>query len=367
MKKEKISLALQGGGSHGAYTWGIMERLLEEEVLDIRGFCGTSVGAVNSTIIVYGIQKNGVQGAIDLLEKFWKEVSLTSRFLLPNSSWIDNHFFYGNMDFSPYYQTFNYLINHFSPYQLNPFDINPLKQILLKLIDFDELKESKIKLFVAATNVKNGTSKVFSLQDLTIDSVLASTCLPYLYQAVEINGEYYWDGGYTGNPPIYPLIYGTDAKDVLLIQINPFRNKKVPKQVAEIKDRVNEISFNATLMAEMRMIMQGYDVGGKIKNIYFQMIPSDNVLDKFDFSSKLNTSWEFLNNLRQLGRASAETWLKKDLKLVGNKSSPLIEDFFGYIEENWLHEMVRKPARHLEEHPIGEDTTKIKSKEKVYN
>jgi NTE family protein len=357
MKKEKISIALQGGGAHGAYTWGIMEKLLEEDILDIRGFCGTSVGAVNSALIVHGLQKKGTAGAIELLEKFWREVSLTT-ITLPPFNWLDNHVFHGNMDKSPYYQVFSFMINHFSPYQFNPFNINPLANILEKLIDFEELRTSKIKLFVAATKVTSGSSKVFYLPEITLDAILASCCLPYLYQSVEINGEYFWDGGYTGNPPIYPLIYGTDAKDVLLIQINPLREKEIPKEVTEIKDRVNEISFNISLMAEMRMITQGYDIEGEIKNVFFQIIPADEMLADLNFSSKMNTSWEFLNDLRQLGREAATNWLKSNLQFVGKKTSPVIKDLFGFVEENWLHEMIKKPARHLKENPIPQKTEK---------
>ncbi|MGZ3863578.1 MAG: patatin-like phospholipase family protein [Bacteroidia bacterium] len=358
MKKEKISLALQGGGAHGAYTWGVVEKLLEEDVLDIRGFCGTSVGAVNSTLIVHGMQRNGSKGAIDLLEKFWRQVSLTSTFMLPQSSWIDNHIFNGNMDFSPYYQAFDFITNHFSPYQFNPCNINPLKNILEELVDFGELRQSKIKLFIAATKVQSGTSKVFHLPEINVNAVLASACLPYLYQTVEVNGEYYWDGGYTGNPPIYPLIYGTDTKDILLLQINPLKEKKIPRDVSGISDRINEISFNVTLMAEMRMIMRGYDIAGEVKDVRFHMVPSDDALADLHFSSKVNTSWGFLNHLRQLGRNSATEWIKNDLKYVGKKTCPLLQEIFGFEEENWLHEMVNKPALHLEEKPIGKGNEK---------
>jgi NTE family protein len=358
MKKEKIALALQGGGSHGAFTWGVMEKLLEEEVLDIRGFCGTSVGAINSAMIVHGFQKNGHQGAIELLGKFWKEISQVSAFVMPQGNWIDNNLFNGNLDFSFAYQTFNYLGNYFSPYQFNPLNINPLKSILLKLIDFEELKKSDIKLFVAATNVKKGCCKVFSLSEISVNALLASACLPYLSQAIEIDGEFYWDGGYSGNPPIYPLIYGTDSKDILLIQINPIWSKNLPKEVSEIADRMNEISFNASLKAEMRMITMGYELEGALKNVYFQLIQSDGVLDDLNFSSKINTSWEFLNRLRKLGRQSAEKWITNEMKFVGKKSSDLIKEMFGYVEEDWFYEMVKKPAQHLKAHPIKNESEK---------
>ena len=350
MKKRKISFALQGGGSHGAFTWGVMEKLLEEDVLDIRGFCGTSAGAINSAIIVHGLQKNGNKGALDLLEKFWTEISKISTFITP--SWIDNNLFNGNMDFSPTYQAFNYFKEYLSPYQFNPLNINPLQDVLLKLIDFEKLKESNIKLFVSATNVKKGSCKVFCTTDISLNALLASASLPYLYQAVEVDGEYYWDGGYTGNPPIYPLIYGTDSKDILLVQLNPIWSKKIPKNMSNITDRVNEITFNESLKAEMRMITRGYGIEGQIKDTYFHLISSDSFIDDLDFSSKINTSWEFLNRLREQGRTAAEKWIKEDLQFVGKKSSESINKMFGYIDEDWLHEMVHKPSKHLRECPM---------------
>jgi NTE family protein len=353
MKKEKIAFALQGGGAHGAFTWGVMEKLLEENVLDIRGFSGTSVGAVTSALIVHGLQRNGARGAIDLLESFWTEVSQRSRFFMPPSTWLDNTFSNGNLDATPWYQSFSYVINHFSPYQFNPLDINPMRDILEKLIDFDQLKESKVKLFVAATKVKNGSSKVFCLSEMSLNALLSSTCLPYLTQAIDVDGEFYWDGGYTGNPPIYPLIYGTDSKDIMLIQLNPIIRTQIPKSVSEIQNRINEISFNASLEAEMRMLVRGYDVGGIVKDNFFQLISVDHLFKELNFSSKLNTSWDFLSRLRSLGHEAAERWLKDELQLVGNSTSPLINRMFGQVHTDWMEEMVHKPSRHLKQNPIG--------------
>jgi len=353
MKKEKIAFALQGGGAHGAFTWGVMEKLLEEEVLDIRGFCGTSVGAVNSALIIHGLQKNGVKGAIDLMEKFWKKISLVSAFFLPQPSWVDNHVFNGNMDFSPAYLAFTYWQGYLSPYQFNFFNINPLKDILSELIDFEEIKKSKIKLFVAATNVKKGSCKVFSLDDISLDALIASTCLPFLSQSIEVDGEFYWDGGYSGNPPIYPLIYGTDSKDILLIQINPMWIDEVPRSASEITDRINEISFNANLKAEMRMLNRGYDLEGQVKDVFMQIIISDNILNDLNTSSKINTSWDFLNRLRRAGRSAAEVWIKNEMSFVGKKTSPIINKMFGFVEEDWMKEMIEKPTHHLKNNPIG--------------
>ena len=355
MKKKRISLALQGGGAHGAFTWGVMEKLLEENVLDIRGFCGTSGGAVTSALIVHGIQRNGTKGAIELLKKFWKEVSLSSLFVMPQASWVDNHIFHGNMDYSAPYRFFNSLTNYIAPHQFNPLDVNPIRDILTRLIDFEELPKSRMKLFVSATKIKDGSCRVFSLPEITLNALLASTCLPNLSKPIEVNGDYYWDGGYTGNPPMYPLIHGTDAKDILLVQINPVRTDEVPSATSEITDRVNEISFNAALMAEMRMIHKGYDLDGKLTDTRFQIIPADRWLKELNFSSTMNTSWPFLNRLRERGREAATEWIEEELSLVGKESSPIVADLFGHKEKVWAEEMIHQPARHLKECPIGED------------
>jgi len=343
MGSKKIALALQGGGAHGAYTWGVLERLLEEDILDIRGICGTSAGAVNAALTVYGLHKDGHEGAIDLLERFWRGVSASSSsFILPQQQLIDNYVFKGNMDYSPYYQLFNFITNHFSPSQFNPFSINPIIETLGKLIDFEELNRSEVKLFAGATNVRTGSPKVFSTPHMTLDSVMASACLPYLFKTVKLDDEYYWDGGYSGNPPLYPLIYGTDADDIMLIQIIPMYREQIPGNVTEIYSRLNEIGFNTALKAEMRMIMNGYDVGGELRKVFFQLITSDHVFKELDFSSTLNTSWDFLNKLRKEGRADADYWLKNEVASLGRKTSPILTAAIDKSEKDWCYEMAGK-------------------------
>lgn len=328
MERKKISLALQGGGSHGAFTWGILERLIEEDVLDIRGLCGTSAGAMNAAIAVYGFQKNGNKGAIDLLSAYWKKISKSSQYSPLQPTWLDSSLYPGELDFSPGYQMFNFMTNIFSPYQFNPLDFNPLREILLDLIDFEHLKNSPVKLFVCATNVLKCKPKVFDLGSMSVDAILASSCLPFLFKAVEINKEFFWDGGYMGNPPIYPLIDGTDTSDILLLKVNPIEIKEVPKTVKEIQDRINDISFNNSLMAEMRMVYfkdkifnMGVDIRGRLRKIHFHAITADKALESYSLSSKFNTSWDFLNTLRKKGRECAEEWLKESFDKVGNESS----------------------------------------------
>jgi NTE family protein len=335
MHKKKLALALQGGGSHGAYTWGILERLLEEDKFDIRGICGTSAGAMNGAITTYGLHTNGNQGAIDLLEKFWKQIAQRAAFSPIKPSWLDRSFHPGGLDYSPGYQFLNYITSVFSPYDLNPLDVNPIKDVLLELIDFDELKKSDTQLFVSATNVKTCKPKVFDLSEMSVDALLASGCLPLMFKAVEIKGEFYWDGGYMGNPPIYPLIDANNANDILIVQVNTFIIDEVPKTIKEINDRINEISFNNSLIAEMRMVYFkekifniGYDLRGRLRKIYFHRISADTVLDDLTLSSKFNVAWPFLNDLRQRGRAAAETWINEQSSHVGHKSSFDIKKVF---------------------------------------
>lgn len=328
MEKKKIALALQGGGSHGAFTWGIIEKLLEEELFDIRGICGTSAGAMNAAITVYGLHKGGNKAAIELLEKFWKRVSESAKYSPMQPSWLDNALYPGGMDFSPGYHFFNVFTNVLSPYQFNPMDVNPLRDILLELIDFSETNLSETQLFVCATNVKTCKPKVFMSPNISVDSLLASACLPLLFKAVEINGEHYWDGGYMGNPPIWPLIDNTDTADILLCKVNPIEINHVPKTVREIQDRINDISFNSSLMNEMRMIYFkdkilkiGVSLRGRLRKIHFHEIAADKALEQYSLSSKFNTTWAFLNELRKKGRECAEHWMEQHYEKVNIESS----------------------------------------------
>lgn len=333
--KKKLSLALQGGGSHGAFTWGILERLLEENIFDIRGICGTSAGAMNAAMVVYGLHKNGNQGAIEMLNKFWLKIADSSKYTPFQSTWLDNVLSPGDLSYSIGFQWFNFFTNTFSPYQFNLMDVNPLKKLIEELIDFEELNKSEVKLFSCATNVKKGKPKVFKSPNITADMLMASACLPMLYKAVEIDGEFYWDGGYMGNPPIYPLIDYTDSNDILLIKVNPLEIREVPKTVKEIQDRINDISFNSSLSSEMRMIHFkdrmlniGYDLKGKLRKIYFHEISADDELHEYSLSSKFNISREFLLQLKYKGRRAAEVWMRENLDKLHKESSLNIRKVF---------------------------------------
>ena len=250
MEIKKIDLALQGGGAHGAYTWGVIDRLLDDDRIEIDGVCGTSAGAMNGVCAIYGLKKGGRNLAKHLLVKFWHKISEAGKLSPLQPSWFDKMMSPGNMDFSPTYRLFSMTTENFTPKQLNPTQYNPLEKILNEVIDFKELHLlHPPKLFVCATNVKTCEARVFGHSEITAKTILASACLPYMYDAVEIDGEYYWDGGYIGNPPLQPLIDFTEGTDdILLIQINPKNIKTVPTSIEDIKDRVNELSFNSSLI-----------------------------------------------------------------------------------------------------------------------
>jgi NTE family protein len=330
-----IDIALQGGGSHGAFTWGVLERLLEVNSLVIEGVCGTSAGAMNATILAYGMHKGGRRGAIELLEKFWRKASEYQKKTLLQPSWLDKMFGEGRLDFSPAYMWLDYYTMAFSPYQFNPTDLNPLKSLLEELVDFEELRKTEvIKLFVCATNVRTSRAKIFHTQEISADAVMASACLPHLFKAVEIDGEAYWDGGFMGNPPIFPLIDDTETKDILLIQINPIKTEKIPTTAAEIRDRINAISFNSSLMHEMRRIrfvQRMLELGlntGKLRDLYVHCIYPEAEMNHLGVSSKINTDWDFLQKLRKLGRKKADEWLKTNYDQLGQASTCDIGEMF---------------------------------------
>ncbi len=338
-KMKHVGVALQGGGAHGAFTWGVLDRLLEEESLVADAMCGTSAGAVNAVVCAYGLHTGGPAKAKELLESLWRKVALSGSFLF-KPGFFDQTFGSGNIYNSPGYMWFNALTQVMSPYNFNPFNYNPLKDILLEHIDFEELQRyNKKKLFICATNVKTNRARIFSNKEITVDTILASACLPFLFQAVEIKGEYYWDGGYMGNPPIFPLISNTNLSDIVLIKINSININSVPTTARDIADRVNEISFNSSLINEMKLIHYRNELirNGILKTdektnreIFVHTISGYEALSQLSYSSKMNTSWEFLVALKEKGREIASKWLETDFKEVGLKSTFDVEEhFFG--------------------------------------
>ncbi len=338
---KKINLAFQGGGSHGAVTWGVTDRLLEDDRIEIDAISGSSAGAVNAVAVAYGLHKNGCEGARETLEQLWKAVSDAGEYYSPvraNPFPVD----FGANDllnaFS--YQMFETFTRALSPYQFNPFDINPLRDILDQCIDFDSLRTcTKTKLFVATTNVRSGKVHVFNTNEVSTDVICASTCLPFLFKSVEIDGEHYWDGGYMGNPVLYPFFYEAQAADIVIVHVNPIEREDVPKTSAEIMNRVNEISFNSSLLRELRAINFVHkllDDGwikekyrDRLRNIRVHSIRSDRALAEFDVTTKFRTDWDFLTSLKNQGREIADAWLDENFDLLGKRSSVDLREMFS--------------------------------------
>jgi NTE family protein len=336
MEKRKLNLALQGGGAHGAFTWGVLDRLLEEKDLEIVGVSGTSAGAVNGACLVYGLTQGGNETAREVLYELWRKNSESQQFSLLQPTALDKMTSKGNINYNPFFTLCSMVSKYLSPYQLNPLMKNPLKELLLEVIDFDAIKQQQQhKLFLSATNIRTSKVKVFHNHEITADAVCASACLPYLFQAVEIDGELYWDGGYIGNPAIYPLFEHTKCKDLMLIQIDSIDYNKEPTQISEILDRATDISFNSSLMREMRaicfvtkIIEKGFDDNGRLIKTNIHYISTGDLMNHYNGSSKLNVDWDWLSFLRENGRSRAEAWIIENYDKIGRESSCDINSIF---------------------------------------
>jgi NTE family protein len=312
-----INLALQGGGAHGAFAWGVLDRLLEDERVAFEGVSATSAGAMNATVMAYGMRQGGREGARRALANFWRRIAHAGLSSPLQPTVIDRLNHNHGLDSSPAFVIFDMMTRLFSPYQFNPLNVNPLRQALDETVDFAELRRSKdIRLYISATNVRTGKIRVFENDELSTDAVLASACLPFMFQAVEIDGEAYWDGGYMGNPAIFPLIYGCDSRDVLVVHINPIERPDVPTTAKDILNRINEISFNSSLMREMRAIAfvtklvdEKALAGSNMKRMLIHSIEGSQFMKELSVSSKLNCDWEYLTHLRDEGREQAEIFL----------------------------------------------------------
>lgn len=322
-----VDLALQGGGAHGAFTWGVLDRLLEESWLQIDGISGTSAGAMNAAVLADGYAAGGAEGARAALDRYWRAVSEAARFSPFQRSPIDRLMGRWTLDNSPMFWSMDMMSRVFSPYDLNPANLNPLREILDAHIDFERLKGSPIRLFITATNVRTGRGRVFRNAEITPEVLLASACLPTLFQAIEIDGEPYWDGGYSGNPTMTPLVRELSSDDTILIPINPVERPGTPKSAADIMNRLNEVSFNAVLLKELRMIAllrkvadTGNSEGAEWAKMRIHMVPNS-LMATLGYSSKLNAEWDFLSMLKEEGRKSAEAFLEKDGDKLGVQSS----------------------------------------------
>jgi NTE family protein len=328
-----VNLALQGGGAHGAFTWGVLDRLIEDERLSFDGISGTSAGAMNAVALVSGYEKDGRDGAREALQKFWRAVSRDGRMNPIQRSLMDRFLGNWSLDHNPAFLAFDVASRFFSPYDLNPFNINPLREILEREVDFEAVRTAKqLKLFISATNVRTGKARIFRSDEITPDAVMASACLPFLFHAVEIEGTPYWDGGYVGNPPLFPFFRTTHTDDVILVQTNPAVREGTPQTARDILNRVNEITFNASLLSEFRAIgfMRRLIEDGPLRSwtgknsqgsLRLHRIAADEELNELTSSSKFNTEWPFFLHLRDVGRTAAENFLSEHFAAIGRRSS----------------------------------------------
>ena len=327
--RKRIKLALQGGGSHGAFTWGVLDRLLADERLEIEAVVGTSAGAMNAAVVVDGLIAGGPEEARRRLDAFWEGVGAMFTFSPIQPTPYDMMFSAGNMDFSPVWRVADVLMRQFSPYELNPLNGNPLHEHLAAMVDFERLRSAQgPALFACATNVLTGRLRVFERAEISAAAIMASACVPLLHHAVEVDGQHYWDGGYCGNPPIFPLIYMGGAPDILIVQLNPINIPEVPRDIRAIVDRMNTLAFNSSLMREMRMIRfvtelidKGDLPAGKYMRCFIHTVDAEEELAAFNASSKMNGSIDFLRHLRALGVARAEAFLAAHFEDIGERSS----------------------------------------------
>ena len=324
MGRKKINLALQGGGAHGAFTWGVLRTLLESDKVDIHGVTGTSAGAMNAAVMVSGYVKGGETAAIAALDSFWRDVSDAARFSPFQRTLMDRVFGNWSLDSSPTYLAFDLASRFISPALANPLDINPLRPIIEAYVDLDAVAACHdIRLFVAATNVRTGKARIFGPQEVTVDALLASACVPELFTPVFIDGTPYWDGGFMGNPPLYPLFYNTDVADTVIVQINPIERSDTPVTARDIVNRVNEITFNSSLLKELRAVhfVQRLISEGKLDEEEYMRVRIHRIasaeLIPLSSSSKLNGEWSFLRHLNDIGQRAASAFLDAHYADIG--------------------------------------------------
>jgi NTE family protein len=331
-----INLALQGGGSHGAFTWGVIDRLLDEPDIEFEGLSGTSAGAVNAAVLAHGLMEGGRIGGQAALEDFWRRSSRGGSIWSPVRAMPPVSLPGMEMLTAATYAAFDTMTRTFSPYEFNPFDINPLRDLLSESIDFDALRDRcDTKLFLSATNVRSGRVRVFETPEVSVDVVMASACLPFVFKAVEIDGEHYWDGGYMGNPVLFPFFYNCESRDVMIVHINPMERVEVPKTAPDIMNRINEISFNSSLVDELRAInfvsrliekeWLKDEYKDRLRHILVHSVRADAALEDLPVSSKFDVNWSFLTKLRDRGRVEADRWLEANRDDIGRKSTVDLE------------------------------------------
>jgi NTE family protein len=330
---KKINLALQGGGAHGAFTWGVLDSLLADPRIEIEGISGASAGAINATVLADGLRRGGPPVARERLAEIWRAVSSNGALPEIERTVVDKLLAFFPFESSPAQAWFDTLSKFWSPYDFNPLNINPLKDVVEKFVDFDALHTfDKIKLFISATNVFTGRLRIFPRDKITAETVMASACLPMVFQAVEIDGIPYWDGGYMGNPAIFPFFGVTDSEDVLIVAINPIERRLTPRTQNEIVNRINEITFNSSLIAEYRaiafvtrLIDQGRLPRGRGKGQYRRInvhrIALDSAFKELTADSKLDSDFAFFELLRNGGQRAGSAFLKDHFDDIGVRST----------------------------------------------
>jgi len=340
--KRPINLALQGGGVHGAFTWGALDRILEEERLEIEAISGTSAGAMNAAMLKTGFLEKGRDGARELLARFWGSLRRTgTAYENPLASWL-SLFSEGAAraleaaSDQQSYELRDSISRSLSPYDWNPLNLNPLRDLLESLIDFGHVcRERRPHLYISATNVRTGKIKVFSGPKISLEVLLASACLPDMFQAVEIDGEHYWDGGYTGNPALFPL-YTSGCRDIVIVHVNPIVRDQLPRSARDIQNRVNEISFNATLLGELRaiafvrrLIAEGRVGAHEMKDVLVHSIRDDGAMQKFSVVTKLTPDPEVIDELRAAGHAAADKFLRDHWAKLGAEGTVDLRGLIG--------------------------------------
>ncbi|MFY9942419.1 MAG: patatin-like phospholipase family protein [Desulfobacterales bacterium] len=336
-ERKTIDLALQGGGAHGALTWGVLDRLLTDPRIHIASISGTSAGAMNAAVMADGLHRAGREGAREGLAAFWKAVSDAARTSpIQRTLWdqLTNRF---SLDHSPGYLFFEQLTRQFSPYELNPLNINPLRDLVAAKIDFERVNRcTALKVFVTATNVRTGRGRVFTQPELSVDTIMASACLPFMFQAVEIDGEAYWDGGFIGNPALHPLVEDRATRDLVVVQINPLVREKLPRSGREIINRLNEITFNSSLIKELRAIELLHQLiaaekleSERYRDCFVHLIHCHEELKGLDSSSKMNAEWAFLTYLKERGQAWADRFLAQHFDDLGRRSTFDLKSLFS--------------------------------------
>jgi NTE family protein len=332
VRAKRINLALQGGGTHGAFTWGALDRLLDDERVEFDGISGTSAGAINGAVLALGLIEGGREGAKKSLEAFWRSLGAAFSMSPLRATPLEKALWGWDLTNSWAWRTFETTTRMMSPYQLNPFPLeyNPLRRALEQSMDLERLRTAPTgpRMFLSATNVRTGRARVFRREEITVDVLLASACLPNIFKAVEIEGEHYWDGGYLGNPAIWPLYHERMAPDIVVIQLNPLIRDEVPTSPSDIMNRLTEINFNAALMSEMRAIdfvQRMLDAGRleqpRYRRIFLHAIEDEARMRQFKLSTKFNGEWDFLQTLRDYGREAADRFLREHFDTLGRDST----------------------------------------------